>query len=787
MPTGTAPPSGPRVHAVDRPRSGDSPAASRPGALTRRPLPGLPASAAPPRRRGRAHAAVAVFLAMLAAVLGLSVAPASATAGAGGAAGAIDAAGPITGRVVVIGVPGLRWDDLSPERTPALWKLAAGGSLASLSTRAVPPEGLAVTCPAAGWLTVSAGQRAAVPGTVPGAGCGPVPVPVAAADGTAAVPGWAGLVAAQQDSPFKARLGLLADAVTAAGGRIAAVGPGAALAAADGSGRVAAYAATPAALTDLTPYTLVFAEAGEIARAWTGTPGSTGTFGDRGVDLDGQARRAAVSAADRTVGEVLAKVPAGSAVLVTGLSDSGDVAHLHVAIAAGGPYGRGWLTASSTRQRALVTITDVTATVTHLLGVATPEGAVGRPWTAGGEAPPVGEAAARLSDADLASQVLREVREPFFITLVVAQLLFYGLAAIVIRRHRRMLVTTRVVATVSAALPVSIFLAQLVPWWGFAHPMPALLGTILAFAAVTAGLAFAGPWRGHVLGPPAVVAAVSSLALLADVVTGSRLQVNAVAGYEPVTGGRFYGFGNMAFAVYSTGTILLLAAVAHALRRRPRLAVAVCTAYGLVAIAGDGWPSWGADFGGVPSFVLGVAVCVLMVAGRRVSFARLALVGLAGAVLIGLIAVADWLRPADQRTHLGAFVAQVAGGEGGSVVGRKLGAMLHTLGNLPLTLLSLVALAFLFLVLARPSRWGAAALSVAYERAPELRAGLFGALPAAFTGFLINDSGIAIPAMALTVAVPLALAASVQAVRTAPPTTAGRSSAPAGSTAPPAA
>ncbi|MEU6412647.1 hypothetical protein [Microbispora sp. NPDC046933] len=717
--------------------------------------------------RRRPVGLLASILALVVAALVLPVSPASAARQATA----------VTGRVVVIGVPGLRWDDLDPRLTPALWGLAARGSSASLSTRAVPPEGLPVTCPAAGWLTVSAGQRAGAPG----AGCGPLPEPVTAADGTATIPNWSELVAVQQAGPFKARLGLLADAVTAAGGKIAAIGPGAALAAADLSGRVATYAAAPAALPDLTPYALVVAEAGEITRAQAD---------DQADDGRGQARRAAVSAADRTVAEVLARVPAGSAVLVAGLSDSpgrgeGSIAHLHVAIAAGGPYGHGWLTATSTRQRALVTITDVTATVTHLLGVPTPEGAVGRAWSGGGAAPPVTEAARGLADADLASQVLREVREPFFITLVAAQLLFYGLAAVVVRRHRRMLTTTRVVATVSGALPVSIFLAQLVPWWGFAHPMPALLGTILGFAVLVAGLAYAGPWRRHVLGPPAVVAGISSLALLADVVTGSRLQVNAVAGYEPVTGGRFYGFGNMAFAVYSTGTILLLAAVACVLRRRPRLAVAVCVAYGLLAIVGDGWPTWGADFGGVPSFVLGVAVCVLMVSGRRVSVVRLGLIAVAGAALITLIAVLDWLRPADQRTHLGAFVQQVVGGEGGSVVGRKLGAMLHTLGNLPLTLLSLVALAFLFLVLARPSRWGAPALSLAYERAPELRGGLFGALTAAFAGFLINDSGIAIPAMALTVAVPLTLAASVRALQTAPPTTAARSSAPAGATAPP--
>ncbi|GIH73216.1 hypothetical protein Mth01_54690 [Sphaerimonospora thailandensis] len=723
-------------------------------------------------------------------------------------AGATEAAAEASmrGQVVVIGVPGLRWDDLDPVNTPTLWDLAARGGTASLSTRTIPSEGYSITCPVAGWLTVSAGQRAgaARPADRHRA-CGAAPTPVMAGDGSgsATIPNWPEFVAFQKSSSYRARIGLLGQTIDAAGGKIAAIGPGAALAAADESGKVQKYAATAAELPDLTPYTAVFAEADQITREW---------LARQGADLPPDVRRSAVAAADRTVRDVLSRVSpsapsapettaAGTTVLVAGLSDADATAHLHVAIATGtgapGPYGRGWLTASSTRQDALVTITDLTATVLRVLGLQTPKEVVGKPWRGGDDAPDgtlgdTGEAVARLADADLAGQVLRQVREPFFIALVAVQLLFYGLAAVVVRGRRRRLASVQAVAVVSGALPISAFLAQLVPWWSFAHPMPALIGTILAFAGLIAGLAFAGPWRGHVLGPLTVVAAVSSLALLVDVMTGSSLQVNAVSGYEPVTGGRFYGFGNMAYAVYSTGTILLLAGVAHALRRRRRVAVAGCLAYGLLAIVADGWPGWGADFGGVPSFVLGVAVFLLLFTGRRVSAARLAIIALAGAGLIGLIAVADWLRPADRRTHLGAFVQQVIDGEGGSVIGRKLAAMLHTLGNLPLTLLSLAALAFLFLVLSRPSRWGASALSQAYGMAPELRAGLFGALTAALAGFLLNDSGIAIPAMALTVAVPLTLAASVRALRLAAaepsptPGPADRSSTRAGSPAPPA-
>ncbi|WP_232327228.1 hypothetical protein [Herbidospora yilanensis] len=639
------------------------------------------------------------------------------------------------GQVVIIGVPGLEWADLSPSRTPHLWKLAESAGDASLSTRAVPLEGRGITCPVAGWLTVSAGQRAASPGCEP---------PVRPRGAT--VPDWQALVDLQSQSSFQARIGSLGQAVKDAGGTTVAVGPGALLAAADLSGNTTSYFES---IADLDPsgYQLIVTEAPEISDAWL-----AGGMSDRGRDQ-------AVAAADTTVGAILAKVPQGATVLVGGVSDARAGAHLHVAMASGPAFGTGLLTASSTRQVGLVTITDLTATALTSLGLPVPDGVVGRAWTSTSQ--PADPRA--LADDDLASQVLRDVREPFFFALVMIQVLFYAIASVIMRRQvvaagRAMMI----VGVVSGAVPISTFLAQLVPWWSVAHPMPALIGTILGFALLIAGVAFAGPWRRDVLGPLGVVAGVSSAALLLDVMTGSHLQVNAVTGYEPVTGGRFYGFGNMAFAVYSTGTILFLAAAAHFIRRRA-LAFAFCLLYGLLAIAADGWPSWGADFGGVPSFVLGFAVFLLLLAGLRVSVTRLALIAVGGAAFIAVIALADWSRPPEQRTHLGAFVQQVIDGEAGGVLARKLGAMLGTLGNWPLTLLSLVAVAFLFLVLARPRQMKVAALSVAYEQAPELRAGLIGALTAAFVGFLINDSGIAIPAMALTVAVPLTLAAVVRA------------------------
>ncbi|MEV4217291.1 hypothetical protein [Nonomuraea sp. NPDC049725] len=815
------------------------------------------------RRPALGALAALLLTLMLTTVL---AAPASATTAPATTAPATAA----PGRVALIGVPGLEWSDLDESRTPNLWKLVTQGASASMSTRAVPPPDRGITCPVAGWLTVSAGQRAGTPGK----GCPPTPAPRPTADGGAAVPGWAELSAHQADTGYAAQLGTLGQSVADAGGKAAAIGPGAALAAADKAGNITRYADTPEALPDPSAYTLIVLDAPELADAWSHRP-----LDQYGVPtaMPAATRHAAVAKADARIGAFLATLPPGFTTLVAGISDVTPSAHLHVAIAAGPsptgqPYGPGHLTATSTRQDALVTISDLTATAIQLTGAEHPRQVVGRPWQPNGAAATPAETVTGLADADLASQVLREVRGPFFAVFVAVQLLFYAFAALALRRRRtpeghptqaghptpqtdqarteelgtadrsaqaeeagtadrptqggetgaagrpaspgaaqggrsphatgsglraaggidvasasRLLVAVQVVSVVSGAIAVSTFLAQLVPWWSLGAPMTALIGTILATAALITGLAFAGPWRAHVLGPLTVVAAVTSVAMLVDVMTGSTLQVNAVSGYEPVTGGRFYGFSNIAFAIYATGTILALAGVAQWLNGRgtPRVVVmAVCAAYGGLAVFADGWPSWGADFGGVPAFVVGLAVFLILLSGRRVSIVKLLLVGLAGAVLIGAIAVFDWLRPDSQRTHLGTFVQQIIDGQALTVVARKFGAMVGvTVGNWSLTLLSLVALAFLFLVLNRPSRWGASALGQAYALAPTLRAGLFGALTCALIGFLMNDSGIAIPAMALTVAVPLTLAACVRALQLAAPTTAGPPSGPAAPTA----
>lgn len=121
----------------------------------------------------------------LAVVMGMPTAPAHAAA-----------SDPVADRLIVVGTGGFTWAQVSQEATPALWELLAAGSSTTNSVRSVNPN----TCPVDGWLSLSAGQRAAAP-SADGAALRPTSAPCPAIpqptdNGAITVPEWATYVAA---------------------------------------------------------------------------------------------------------------------------------------------------------------------------------------------------------------------------------------------------------------------------------------------------------------------------------------------------------------------------------------------------------------------------------------------------------------------------------------------------------------------------------------------------------------------------------------------------------------
>lgn len=675
------------------------------------------------------------------------------SAGTIGTVGATDTAGTAAAgearataaRVVFIGVPGLHWDDIGPDTTPHLWRLAGQSALGSVSVKTVGT----VACPYDGWLTVSSGVRSAV-----GGGCALSPVPEVSGEG-AVVPGFDG-IRVLRDGAYAGTLG---QALREAGHCTAAVGKGAALGLADREGKVDLYASEPAALADWSRCRAVAVDVDELIAPYV----AGGSLPKEPEALAPERRREAVRRADAEVGEALARIPADAEVLVAGIGDHGNVPHLRVLMWKRAGAAPGALVGTTSTRRADITILpDVTPTVLAALGVAAPPSVVGVPWTAG-RVLPLEEGAAHLRRADLAATSIRSTTGVFFTGFAVLQVAFYATAYLLLSRGRRPL-GIGVAGLAIASIPVSTYLVNLLPWQHTELPAVAAVSGVLAVAALIVSVATAGPWRRHPLAPPAVVAGVTAATLVADLLTGTTLQHNALMGYTAVVGGRYHGLANIPFALMATAVLMVTAIVADHLVRagRRRLATAVVATLGVVTMLLAGWPGVGSDFGGVIAFVPGIAVTALLVAGKKVSVLQLAGFCVLGGVAVSALAVLDHLRPPASQTHLGRFVGQVIDGTFLPMIGRKLGAMLNTMLSPNLMPIVIVGLAFLVFALLRPAKASAGLVPQAFARAPMLRAGLIGALVSGVIGMLVNDSGTAVLSMAVALAVPLVLYAGLR-------------------------
>lgn len=729
-----------------------------------------PSLARAPRWRG--------LLAGLALVLlfGMSCAPANAAP-----AGATTAdPGVAPGRVVLAGTGGFTWADIGPEATPALWDLLATGSSTTNSVRSVNPN----TCPVDGWLSLSAGQRAAAPAadgkalrasTQP---CPALPQPPAPGSqpGTVTVPGWGTYVSAADSLRFDAHLGLLGDQLAAAEIPTLALGPGAALAAATHGGSVTAYEPVDWGTSSSDALRAAFGAA-KVVLIDLGTVRDPGDLaeGETAPGPDAATQLADISARAGVVRDALGPQ---DTLIVAGLSDAGTSPRLRPIVVRGPAYGPGDLYSPSTRQPGLAQNADLTVTVLKLAGAPLRPG-MGGAWLqardAGGtDAASTAQRQLHLSDVDNASHEIHPLVPIFFYGLILAQLLIYLFTWRVWARgtgpigaRLRMLRVVRVVGVVAASVPAATFLANLIPWWRSSHPLPAIIGSVALFVAVIAAAALVPRWGRTLLGPVAVVSGATMLVLAIDVMTGSRLQQSSLMGLQPVVGGRFYGMGNVTFSIFATASLMLAIAVAHFVRTRwGRVAAVTAVALiGLVTVVVDGNPAWGADGGGPPAYLPGLAYLALALLGIGMTVRRGAIIAAITAGLFLLVGFLDSLRPDEDQSHLGRFFDALGSGGALDIVLRKAEQNWGILISSPLTVLVPFGLFFVIFVLLRPTSWGSRALHRSFERVPALRPGLIAWLIVMTIGFFINDSGVAIPAVGATVAIPLLVAISSQSLR----------------------
>jgi hypothetical protein len=244
---------------------------------------------------------------------------------------------------------------------------------------------------------------------------------------------------------------------------------------------------------------------------------------------------------------------------------------------------------------------------------------------------------------------------------------------------------------------------------------------------------------------------VTVIAFTVDAALGGVMEPGSMLNSRPVNGGRWYGFGNVTFAVYAAATLVLVGYLAHRLRatghRRAALISVAVIGFGVVLC--EGWPSMGADFGGVLALTPPLLWLLLRLADIPITWPKL--LGAAGSALVLVAAISwlDWLRGPTARTHLGSFFQRVLDGDALNIIMRKAvaaaGSMLNPLG-MGAVLVGVIVWVFLFRRL----------LPVLRTEFTTLHTVAVAALGVAILGTALNDGGITIwytvtPAFTVTV------------------------------------
>ena len=541
------------------------------------------------------------------------------------------ASGFYTTKLVLVGVTGRTTPDATDRRVIDAHRNDV--QIGAISIRA-QQQG---ECAASGWLTIGAGRR-----TTAGDLCRPT---VTGSGTSTKVADWSQHLDIARADHGDAQLGTLA---SASPGCIQAVGPGAALAAAEPDGTVARYQ-SPAQLINSgerldCPLTVV----------------------DAGADSD-KIISALASRSDVTL-------------VVSGVGPAaGDHDRNLQVIYRLGTTLPGLMTSDSTRRPGIVNLTDLTRTLIGFTLGTEPVPATlpidGNPIEVNTDQTP---SAAALADHLRSIHNLSSVAVAGYVAgTIVGVVLAAVLAIALVRRRWR---TAWVMMAGLGTLTATLMLTGSIPWQSQAHPAVVLVITLVAWAAVltAATVQLSRWWRIPI---PIVAAGLTMAAFTTDAALGGLMEPGSLLNSKPIVGGRWYGFGNVTFGCYAASILVVAGYVAHRyLRAGHRLAAMIgVLAIGAVGVLAEGWPTMGSDFGGVITLVPAVLLMVLGISGRRVTWPKLVGIVAAAVIVVAVVSLLDWSRGAGHRTHLGDFVQRVISGDAWPIIIRKAEASLQTM------------------------------------------------------------------------------------------------------------
>ena len=455
----------------------------------------------------------------------------------------------------------------------------------------------------------------------------------------------------------------------------------------------------------------------------------------------------ALERTDALVGRLLREVDVQrDAVMVVGPVHPARDVHLTVAALRAPGVQPGLLRSGTTRRPGFVQLVDIAPTILDRIGLKAPDSMEGRPFEIrdeGGSAPQRRDG---ITDSDNAATFRDNVVGVVAVLFVIIQGVLAVAALLWLARPgRRRGIALQLAALSGLGFIAAVLLARLLPFqdWGDAAYWPAL---VLASVALAFLYRLAGR-RDPLMSLVSALGVIVAVFVL-DVLFGAPLQLSNPLGYSPLLAARFSGYGNLAYAALASAAVLLAGLLTHKIggRRGALVAIALLA----VVFVVDGAPMWGSDVGGVLSILPAFAVTGYLLLGIRIRLRNALLTVVAAIVALVAFGLFDLTRPSDKRTHLGRLfeTGQTRGWSGVStVIERKIYENLSVFLRSTWLLVVIIVLAFVAYLYNRHRD----RLRAITDWVPELQASFIGFAILSVLGFALNDSGIAVPGMMLSV------------------------------------
>lgn len=425
---------------------------------------------------------------------------------------------------------------------------------------------------------------------------------------------------------------------------------------------------------------------------------------------------------------------------------------LTVFISAGAGIMPGYSISGLTRHRGIVALGDIAPSILSFLEIKPPDSMVSTLMDWKKSTDSVAEKKSTLVRTNDRARI-RDTSFNLVATIfVLIVFLSFVLSVITIKKIPKLRQLIKFLLLLSMMMPMVTFLMS--PFMTY-FLNPAIVG--IAFVGISSAFAFLGFVLGEKFGYVFVILSFASVNLLiqfGDILTGGNLQLNSLFGYSAIVAGRFAGFGNLTFSILAICAILVVAMLKELSLTRPwlssRNANIVILLFLIAVLIIDGAPYLGSDIGGVLALTPTICIIAFMLFEKRLTVKAFGISAAATLVTISVFSLFDLTRPVSERTHLGRFVETIFNGGAGPVIERKIISNFNILTNSVIASVVIITTLFFMFLFFYPERF----VKASSKHHPAFKYVAYPGLVAGTLGMLLNDSGVAIPGVMMTIAFP---------------------------------